>query len=919
LDINPTTWDFFLAHAGADLTTAEKLYDLLLPYKVFLDSRCLLLGDDWDHELSIAQRYSLITVVLVSSRTEKAYYQREEIAAAIAMARADTDKHRVVPVFLDDSFQIKDKMPYGLRLKHGLSVEDLGGLEAVAERLRDLFEQIQKKELIFIEEPNIHRSLNVQSTLIDALGKQKQEDFLSKIVIPLVEKLHPGHIEFTTLPDEINRGVISFGFDLLKKHHLLYVHVDSLNIPAESSTLDDRLNRVELSRKSGVIKENQQRVFPDEIWLITSRTSSAQIERRMAQRVQGLSRKNIKVVFVDELSKLLMEHLPDIASWLSEYSSPEIIKLISSLSKHNEARAFGFSSDRSVTDFYVTAALSPHASRAYAAIRKKISINDYIGRRQVAARKLVHSNELEKPGNIMARLVKERIREQIRTGVIYSYNVRAEFSLGIKVSKIRDFYKDDLNLPVQVKFNLKAVFQRLVRETAKAIRLCPSVLGKDVSAIRKAWDQLESTEKFVRQTSIEFNVLITSPTYTLDEEPINLVRISVPEPENLLRLDKIVLVEGPPGCGKTTLLRILAINLLGKKHNVLYLQCSNISSTHKKKTLMEIVQEFAYESDKRESMYKESILVIDGLDEAPFDLSEKITLEYEKFANVIVSTRSAFETIIRNKFFHVALSPFNNRERDLFFEKWFKDEPELLIQAKELIKKYPDIDFHTRLPLIATITVALLQNGVIPKTRAETYGFRLDLLLSKWDKFRGVKRLFVDNPDAKRRLLRELAYNIHSSKARRRNIKLEELRDVYEKALGTWGYNVNFDKILHDLVVGSGVLIQERPGEYSFGHLTFQEHLVGEYIAKNFATKGIASLLGNDWWREPLNFYASIEGDITDLINYMMSDLDYLSHVKQLAKMTFYAPYTSPGAVQTLNHILMELSDSGRSEEIDED
>lgn len=51
---------------------AEQLYDLLVPKaKVFLDSRELMLGDNWDEELAAAQRNSLITVVLVSRKTEK--------------------------------------------------------------------------------------------------------------------------------------------------------------------------------------------------------------------------------------------------------------------------------------------------------------------------------------------------------------------------------------------------------------------------------------------------------------------------------------------------------------------------------------------------------------------------------------------------------------------------------------------------------------------------------------------------------------------------------------------------------------------------------------------------------------------------------------------------------------------------------
>ena len=135
-------WHFFLAHAGADMKAAETLYDLLSPnFKVFLDNRCLLPGDDWDQELSQAQSKSLITVILVSSQTGNAYYQREEIAIAIDMARNDKEKHRVIPIFLDAQANTAGGLPYGLRLKHSLSVPNEGSMEQIAQKLKELFQK----------------------------------------------------------------------------------------------------------------------------------------------------------------------------------------------------------------------------------------------------------------------------------------------------------------------------------------------------------------------------------------------------------------------------------------------------------------------------------------------------------------------------------------------------------------------------------------------------------------------------------------------------------------------------------------------------------------------------------------------------------------------------------------------------------
>ncbi len=141
-------WDFFLAHAGPDLEVARGLKEKLEPpARAFLDAVNINLGDDWDQSLSEAQRASLISVVILSPNTTRAYYQREEIAAAIQMAREDPDSHRVVPVFVGAKQLTPAEIPYGLRLKHGLSVRDPGDFPAACERLLETLRMMKHYEV----------------------------------------------------------------------------------------------------------------------------------------------------------------------------------------------------------------------------------------------------------------------------------------------------------------------------------------------------------------------------------------------------------------------------------------------------------------------------------------------------------------------------------------------------------------------------------------------------------------------------------------------------------------------------------------------------------------------------------------------------------------------------------------------------
>src|SRR5262245_65430639 len=113
-------WDIFIAHASADRIPAEELYHCLeRESRVFLDTKTLRLGDQWDRELEKAQRESLITVVLVSEHTEDAFYAREEIAAATQLARESAGGHRVVPIYLTSQGIEPPHVPSGLRLRRG--------------------------------------------------------------------------------------------------------------------------------------------------------------------------------------------------------------------------------------------------------------------------------------------------------------------------------------------------------------------------------------------------------------------------------------------------------------------------------------------------------------------------------------------------------------------------------------------------------------------------------------------------------------------------------------------------------------------------------------------------------------------------------------------------------------------------------
>lgn len=123
--------DVFVAHAGADKHRARELTEALRRAGLdpYLDDDELIAGDAWDQVLPEAQRRARATVVLVGATIDRAYYQREEVAAAIAHARDEGAVHRVIPIYLPGLSE--DRVSYGLRVRHALRWGDLG-VEGVA-------------------------------------------------------------------------------------------------------------------------------------------------------------------------------------------------------------------------------------------------------------------------------------------------------------------------------------------------------------------------------------------------------------------------------------------------------------------------------------------------------------------------------------------------------------------------------------------------------------------------------------------------------------------------------------------------------------------------------------------------------------------------------------------------------------------
>jgi len=130
-------YDFFIAHASCDSGYANELYEHLVRKNVtvFLAEKSLKPGDNWTKLIPQKQVRSRVTLVLMSKDQSDAYYDKEEVAIAIDLARKENIQHRVIPIYVGKNGDSEEITPlYGLRALNALDMRK-SGIERVVDAL----------------------------------------------------------------------------------------------------------------------------------------------------------------------------------------------------------------------------------------------------------------------------------------------------------------------------------------------------------------------------------------------------------------------------------------------------------------------------------------------------------------------------------------------------------------------------------------------------------------------------------------------------------------------------------------------------------------------------------------------------------------------------------------------------------------
>jgi len=373
------------------------------------------------------------------------------------------------------------------------------------------------------------------------------------------------------------------------------------------------------------------------------------------------------------------------------------------------------------------------------------------------------------------------------------------------------------------------------------------------------------------------------------------------------RYERLVVL-GPPGCGKTMLLRHIALSYtegaleeLPKRPIPILLDLGDWAK------LDEPLADSLAAVLKQSGFHKAGefvevgledgnlMILLDGLDEIGQASRARMASEIRSLlrsapkCRVIVTCRKA---AYKKEFAHdiettLEIAPFNDRQIRDYLHSWRDDMPrgksvDQLIQA---LRSRPHIMKLARNPQLLSIMAWLYttQPGfVLPQSRSEFYHQAADALLRK-----GEGRGNQYTPGEKRAVLRHLALSNQDDdqdRQDRRSMKLSAVISCVKAVLPEIGQPAeNAAPLLHETVDRSGLLLSlEGGGRYQFAHLTLQGFFAAEALKDDPDALLKRFTSDPETWGETVKLWCGLDHDSTDFI-MRLNDEDHIAALECLA------------------------------------
>lgn len=398
-----------------------------------------------------------------------------------------------------------------------------------------------------------------------------------------------------------------------------------------------------------------------------------------------------------------------------------------------------------------------------------------------------------------------------------------------------------------------------------------------------------------------------------------------------------VVLFGEAGAGKTTTLDMYAMKVAASEHQdwlPLFLPLTKIIDSSNKITTNtleaasalenEIIRYFkannlvTNKEEFRDTLSKKGrvIFLFDGVDEisksSPWVINAipQLAQSYPN-SQIIISSRLTENQLDHMDFLKLTLMPFDDEQLIKFISAWFTDDKSKIGLINEHLVSNANISKIIRTPLLATILCVLAESNVpLPTSELSLYKERLKLLLGHYDVHKGIRRQESHN-DILEVIARKIAFSFHSSEKRMATI--DAIIGISIGALSMKYEKTAIETAVNELCDPCNILIpMSTNGEWGFGHLRYQEHLVAEELIRNRGVE-IEPYLTSSWWRSVLVLFSQMTDDFENIFTTHLLTTGHIGPAFDTLKaMISVRPKKESTELMKLlnNHKLMDAQDS---------
>jgi Restriction endonuclease/NACHT domain len=740
------------------------------------------------------------------------------------------------------------------------------------------------------------RRLGRSDQLLVELAELTESELQEHVIEPLLKRKGYKNVRDTSGPRERGKDLIATKSDDFGKQQLIGIQIKKIKITgsiSRNNSLGALLNQLRQAMSEPILDPmTSQNRRVNRLLFFTPYPITTDVIETVQEQFLEAELRGLTIVDGTRLAEEIREHLPDAILKLSMEAQYRTNFSRSASVIHESAIAYELSENLSIDNIYVDTSLSDLDSEfwrlAEAPPKRSKPVEIYAHRSGLSAINeilLAENSELQCAAN------KDSADRENKT---------------TKLRREKIEISPDSILPQVISSNLTS----LINWIKDADQTLLGVSGSD-----------DNVRDFLRRISIirRVNKLAELwPLWNIGSQDSVVASGSTPQVSSaaLSKIRAPLFIRGAPGAGKTTLLRRLAqtqarepsakqlpiLIYLVRLHGRIDDECILLACIEELRNHGYIVSEKSGQASLKKKLRAGAFRIyLDGLDE----LGERASLALEAIrgmdarypkANIVLSCRESFDAEW-DEALTLKLTPFSELQLRSFVCNWFTAKPSAHQKLLKWVDANPNMKRIASTPLIAGLLCSLFESDAeLPSTEVELYARRFELLLGKWEK----AKLIVALPARARQqyyyFIMSLAVQMH--KAEKRVVSYEDALE-HSSSFRIIGYHRSPNSMLNDCI-NRGLLTQETLGGLSFGHLTYQEYLVADWLVRDNPTSFIARKIGEHWWIKVLEFYAAKRGDIGGLISKVSEKPVTGVEFELLNKLAEIAPFTPKSALHKL-------------------